>query len=112
MPAAATAPLLTTVPATWHAAVNDVLLTALADLPADVRVWVGGDGPQSAELRERFGHDRRIEWLGRISDDERGALYRYNPSALYVTAVSRYARVMRRDPLAFYAFYASGAGSP
>jgi len=44
--------------------------------------------------------------------DEAGALYRYNPSSLYVTAVSRYARVMRRNPLAYYAFYASGAGSP
>ncbi len=42
--------------------------------------------------------------------DEAGALYRYNPSSLYVTAVSRYARVMRRDPLAFYGLYASGAG--
>jgi membrane-bound lytic murein transglycosylase B len=41
--------------------------------------------------------------------DEAGALYRYNPSSLYVTAVSRYVRVMRRDPLAFYALYASGA---
>ncbi|MEV0456636.1 amino acid adenylation domain-containing protein, partial [Catellatospora methionotrophica] len=30
LPAAATAPLLTTVPAAWHAGVNDVLLTALA----------------------------------------------------------------------------------
>ena len=40
---------------------------------------------------------------------ESGALYRYNPSQLYVTAVSRYARIMRRDPLAMYAFYASGA---
>ena len=43
-------------------------------------------------------------------DDEAGALYRYNPSSLYVAAVSRYARVMRRDPLAYYALYASGAG--
>ena len=42
-------------------------------------------------------------------DDEAGALYRYNPSSLYVTAVSRYARVMRRDALAFYGLYASGA---
>jgi len=40
---------------------------------------------------------------------ESGALYRYNPSQLYVTAVSRYARIMRRDPLAFEALYASGA---
>jgi membrane-bound lytic murein transglycosylase B len=40
--------------------------------------------------------------------DEAAALYAYNPSSLYVTAVSSYARVMRRDPLAFYALYASG----
>ncbi|HYI18126.1 MAG TPA: lytic transglycosylase domain-containing protein [Solirubrobacteraceae bacterium] len=40
---------------------------------------------------------------------EAGALYRYNPSQLYVTAVSRYARIMRRDPLAMYALFASGA---
>jgi len=54
----------------------EVLLTALSDLPPDVRVWVGGDGPQSPELRERFAHDPRIEWLGRISDEERAARMR------------------------------------
>jgi phosphatidylinositol alpha-mannosyltransferase len=54
----------------------EVLLTALADLPRDLRVWVGGDGPQSEELRQRFSHDPRIEWLGRISDDEREARMR------------------------------------
>jgi phosphatidyl-myo-inositol alpha-mannosyltransferase len=54
----------------------DVLLAALADLPADVRVWVGGDGPQSAELQDRYRHDGRIEWLGRISDEERAARMR------------------------------------
>ena len=54
----------------------DVLLAAMADLPAGVRLWVGGDGPQHADLRERHGGDRRIEWLGRISDDERSARMR------------------------------------
>ena len=54
----------------------EVLLEALSDLPADVRVWVGGDGPQTAELQERFGHDDRVEWLGRISDEEREARMR------------------------------------
>ncbi|MFZ6002801.1 MAG: glycosyltransferase family 4 protein [Actinomycetota bacterium] len=54
----------------------DVLLNALVDMPSDVRLWVGGDGPQTAELRARHGHDRRIEWLGRISDDERAARMR------------------------------------
>jgi membrane-bound lytic murein transglycosylase B len=42
--------------------------------------------------------------------DEAGALYRYNSSPLYVNAVSRYTRVMHRDPLAYYGLYASGAG--
>ena len=54
----------------------DVLLASLADLPSDIRVWVGGDGPQTPELRERYGHDPRIEWLGRISDDDRAARMR------------------------------------
>jgi membrane-bound lytic murein transglycosylase B len=33
------------------------------------------------------------------------ALYRYNPSSLYVEAVLRYARQMTRDPRAYYAYY-------
>ncbi len=53
----------------------NVLLTALADLPDDLRVWVGGDGPQTEELRQRYP-DPRIEWLGRIDDDERAARMR------------------------------------
>jgi phosphatidylinositol alpha-mannosyltransferase len=54
----------------------DVLLASLTDLPDDVRLWVGGDGPQSAELRARYRSDPRIEWLGRISDEERAARMR------------------------------------
>ncbi len=53
-----------------------VLLDAMAYLPQDVRLWVGGEGPQSAALRQRFGGDSRIEWLGRISDEERNARLR------------------------------------
>ncbi len=37
--------------------------------------------------------------------DERGALYAYNPVDAYVRAVSSYARVMRRDPNAYFAYY-------
>jgi phosphatidylinositol alpha-mannosyltransferase len=54
----------------------EVLLEALAELPADVRVWAGGHGPQTEELMARFGHDPRIEWLGRISDEDRAARMR------------------------------------
>lgn len=48
-----------------------VLLQAFRHLPADVRLWVASDGPETAELKERFGDDRRIEWLGRIDDAEK-----------------------------------------
>ena len=48
-----------------------VLLEAVDRLPADVRVWVAGDGPETPALRSRHGHDARIEWLGRIPDLER-----------------------------------------
>jgi phosphatidylinositol alpha-mannosyltransferase len=47
-----------------------VLLDSLRHLPPDVRVWVGGTGPQTDVLRARHGGDPRISWLGRLSDDE------------------------------------------
>jgi phosphatidylinositol alpha-mannosyltransferase len=53
-----------------------VLLDAFAELPGDIGLWVGGEGPQTAELRERYGSDPRIEWLGRISNAEREARLR------------------------------------
>ena len=51
-----------------------VLLEALPELPADLGVLVVGDGPQTDELKARFGHDRRVQWLGRVSDAERDRL--------------------------------------
>ncbi|MEY2711092.1 MAG: phosphatidylinositol alpha-mannosyltransferase [Actinomycetota bacterium] len=48
-----------------------VLLGALTHLPADVSLWVASDGPETAELRKRFGSDKRVEWLGRISEAEK-----------------------------------------
>jgi phosphatidylinositol alpha-mannosyltransferase len=49
-----------------------VLLEAFGTLdPARrVRLWVAGDGPQTAQLRARFDADDRVEWLGRLDDDE------------------------------------------
>jgi membrane-bound lytic murein transglycosylase B len=38
--------------------------------------------------------------------DEVGALHHYNPSRLYVSAVRRYTRMIRRDRRAFLALYA------
>ncbi|CAN5690285.1 glycosyltransferase family 4 protein [soil metagenome] len=48
-----------------------VLLGAMAHLPSDVRLWVAGDGPETGALQARFGGEPRIEWLGRISDEEK-----------------------------------------
>ena len=48
----------------------EVLLQALPGLPEDLSVWVGGEGPQTEELKARYD-DPRLEWLGRISDEER-----------------------------------------
>lgn len=56
-----------------------VLLEAFSRLPADTRLWVAGDGPETAELRRRAagyaGHER-IEWLGRIGEGEKAARLR------------------------------------
>ena len=48
----------------------DVLLRALPDLPADTRLWIAGDGPDTAALQAQY-RDERIEWLGRITDAEK-----------------------------------------
>jgi phosphatidylinositol alpha-mannosyltransferase len=50
-----------------------VLLEAMQRLPADVRLWVAGEGPQTETLREQYRHDERIEWLGRLNDDDKAA---------------------------------------
>jgi phosphatidyl-myo-inositol alpha-mannosyltransferase len=48
----------------------DVLLASLDRLPADVAVWVVGDGPDTDALRARHPDDR-VEWLGRVDDEEK-----------------------------------------
>jgi phosphatidylinositol alpha-mannosyltransferase len=49
----------------------DVLLAALPMLPADVTIWIGSDGPDTERLRVRHAGDPRIQWLGRLSDEEK-----------------------------------------
>ena len=53
-----------------------VLLEALQSLPADVTVWVASDGPETERLQAAYAGDPRIEWLGRISDDDKMARLR------------------------------------
>ena len=53
-----------------------VLIDALQHLPPEVRLWVGGDGPETEALKEQTAGDPRVEWLGRISDSEKQARLR------------------------------------
>ena len=48
-----------------------VLLEAMKKLPADVTLWIGSDGPETESLQEQYRGDPRIEWIGRISDEEK-----------------------------------------
>jgi phosphatidylinositol alpha-mannosyltransferase len=48
-----------------------VLVEAVVNHKVDARVWVAGDGPQTAELREATLGDARFEWLGTIPEEEK-----------------------------------------
>jgi phosphatidylinositol alpha-mannosyltransferase len=54
----------------------DVLIDAMNDIGPGVKLWVASDGPQTAELRSKTFDDQRIEWLGRISTEEKAARLR------------------------------------
>jgi phosphatidyl-myo-inositol alpha-mannosyltransferase len=47
-----------------------VLLSAITQVRVPVRVWVCGSGPETPSLRRRYGSDERVEWLGRVGDDD------------------------------------------
>jgi phosphatidylinositol alpha-mannosyltransferase len=49
----------------------DVLIAALPRLPAHARVWIASDGPDTARLKAAAAGDPRVEWLGRIDEDEK-----------------------------------------
>lgn len=49
----------------------DVLIAAFRQLPADVQLLIGSDGPDTARLHELAGDDPRVVWLGRISDEDK-----------------------------------------
>ena len=53
-----------------------VLLEAMADVPADVTLWVAGDGPETNRLRAQTARDERVQWLGRLDDSEVAARLR------------------------------------
>ncbi len=48
-----------------------VLLEAMALLPDSVTLWIASNGPETERLRRLYAPSQRIEWLGRISDEEK-----------------------------------------
>ncbi len=56
----------------------DVLLDASRLLPPDVRVWIGGEGPETARLKQLHEDNPRLMWLGPVTDQEKA---RYLKSA-------------------------------
>ncbi|MDP9075253.1 MAG: glycosyltransferase family 4 protein [Actinomycetota bacterium] len=48
-----------------------VLIEAMGHVDPDVRLWIGGEGPQTPELRAQTAGDGRIEWLGHVSDEDK-----------------------------------------
>jgi phosphatidylinositol alpha-mannosyltransferase len=48
-----------------------VLLEAMAELPPDLHLWVASDGPETTRLRAATADDPRVEWLGRLGDEEK-----------------------------------------
>lgn len=49
----------------------DVLVRAMALLPSDVTLWVASDGAGIDELRNSVRDDARIQWLGRVTEDDK-----------------------------------------
>ncbi len=49
----------------------DVLLAAVQTLPPDVTVWIAGDGPETERVGRNHSADRRVHWLGRLSETDK-----------------------------------------
>ncbi len=53
-----------------------ILIDAFDQMPDDVDLWIASDGPDTAALMHRTSGDRRIHWLGRISEHDKFARLR------------------------------------
>jgi membrane-bound lytic murein transglycosylase B len=86
---------------------NDSIAGAQGPMQFIPATWASyGRGGDVHDPRDAILGAARFLAAGGAPADTSQALYRYNPSPLYVTAVSRYAHRIAADPRAFYAFYA------
>tara|TARA_B100000902_G_scaffold135356_1_gene133681 strand:+ start:218 stop:1186 length:969 start_codon:yes stop_codon:yes gene_type:complete len=49
----------------------EVLIRSMDYLPDEVNLWVASEGPETNRLKDLANGDRRISWLGTISDSEK-----------------------------------------
>lgn len=49
----------------------DVLIAAMERMGPEVRLWIASNGPDTERLQSATGGDARIQWLGRLSDEEK-----------------------------------------
>lgn len=49
----------------------EVLLQAMEYMPQDVRLWIASDGLGIDDLQNTYGADSRINWLGRITEEDK-----------------------------------------
>ena len=49
----------------------EVLIRSMDYLPQEVNLWVASEGPETNRLKDLANGDRRISWLGTISDSEK-----------------------------------------
>lgn len=50
-----------------------VLLEASRLLPSDVVIWIGGAGPQTADLKRMHADNPRLRWLGELTESEKAS---------------------------------------
>jgi phosphatidylinositol alpha-mannosyltransferase len=50
-----------------------ILVEAVQTASLPVTVWIGSDGPDTADLTRQTAGDPRFHWLGRVSDEEKFA---------------------------------------
>ncbi len=53
-----------------------VLIDAFEQLDDDIDLWIGSDGPDTAQLQRRTQGDQRMHWLGRLSEPDKLARLR------------------------------------
>ena len=49
----------------------EILLQAMAHLPKNVKLWIASDGAGIDDLQNTYGADERINWLGRITEEDK-----------------------------------------